>query len=209
MTFQPSGRAIQVETGSGERLPSIDTRPPRPRDSDAIIEVMVKFVFLYPIAILLKHLFILPTWLMFFFQQIILQGSADDESDPVDEIADQPDDDPPRENPTEGLEIEEDNASVGDHFDRIPQAYNDRKREGVGRRAPLVGSIHGETTPGDRISPFRSEVQVEDHPDSRYPRKKLNSPHNRNERYHISLHEISCTSLSMWLFPNPHLVKIC
>ncbi|KAK6942270.1 Pre-mRNA polyadenylation factor Fip1 domain, partial [Dillenia turbinata] len=34
----PTGRAIQVETGYGERLPSIDTRPPRVRDSDAIIE---------------------------------------------------------------------------------------------------------------------------------------------------------------------------
>lgn len=37
--FQPTGRAIQVEGGYGERLPSIDTRPPRIRDSDAIIEV--------------------------------------------------------------------------------------------------------------------------------------------------------------------------
>jgi len=36
---QPTGRAIQVESGSGDRLPSIDTRPPRIRDSDAIIEV--------------------------------------------------------------------------------------------------------------------------------------------------------------------------
>lgn len=30
-----------METGYGERLPSIDTRPPRIRDSDAIIEVIV------------------------------------------------------------------------------------------------------------------------------------------------------------------------
>uniref|UniRef100_A0A7N0TBE9 Pre-mRNA polyadenylation factor Fip1 domain-containing protein n=1 Tax=Kalanchoe fedtschenkoi TaxID=63787 RepID=A0A7N0TBE9_KALFE len=36
----PTGRPIQVETGSGERLPSIDTRPPRVRDSDAIIEIV-------------------------------------------------------------------------------------------------------------------------------------------------------------------------
>ncbi|KAJ8767915.1 hypothetical protein K2173_020855 [Erythroxylum novogranatense] len=36
----PTGRAIQVETGYGERLPSIDTRPPRVRDSDAIIEII-------------------------------------------------------------------------------------------------------------------------------------------------------------------------
>ncbi|KAE8678700.1 hypothetical protein F3Y22_tig00111402pilonHSYRG00124 [Hibiscus syriacus] len=36
----PTGRPIQVEGGSGERLPSIDTRPPRLRDSDAIIEIV-------------------------------------------------------------------------------------------------------------------------------------------------------------------------
>ncbi|OMO90894.1 Pre-mRNA polyadenylation factor Fip1 [Corchorus olitorius] len=36
----PTGRAIQVEGGYGERLPSIDTRPPRVRDSDAIIEIV-------------------------------------------------------------------------------------------------------------------------------------------------------------------------
>ncbi|PON79446.1 Pre-mRNA polyadenylation factor Fip [Parasponia andersonii] len=34
----PTGRAIQVEGGYGERLPSIDTRPARIRDADAIIE---------------------------------------------------------------------------------------------------------------------------------------------------------------------------
>ncbi|CAJ1944800.1 unnamed protein product [Sphenostylis stenocarpa] len=38
----PNGRAIQVESGSGERLPSIDTRPPRIRDSDAIIEIVLQ-----------------------------------------------------------------------------------------------------------------------------------------------------------------------
>ncbi|KAF5190999.1 Fip1 [Thalictrum thalictroides] len=38
----PTGRAIQVEGGFGERLPSIDTRPPRLRDSDAIIEIVLQ-----------------------------------------------------------------------------------------------------------------------------------------------------------------------
>ncbi|KAJ6813628.1 FIP1[V]-like protein isoform X2 [Iris pallida] len=38
----PIGRAIQVETGNGERLPSIDTRPPRTRDTDAIIEIVLQ-----------------------------------------------------------------------------------------------------------------------------------------------------------------------
>ncbi|KAL1217546.1 FIP1[V]-like protein [Cardamine amara subsp. amara] len=36
----PPGRPIPVETGSGERLPSIDTRNPRTCDLDAIIEIV-------------------------------------------------------------------------------------------------------------------------------------------------------------------------
>ncbi|EEF38837.1 ATP binding protein, putative [Ricinus communis] len=38
----PTGRAIQVEGGYGERLPSIDTRPPRTRDCDVIIEIVLQ-----------------------------------------------------------------------------------------------------------------------------------------------------------------------
>ncbi|KAL8502497.1 hypothetical protein ACS0TY_021588 [Phlomoides rotata] len=37
---QPIGRPIPVETGSGERPPSIDTRRPRMQDSDAIIVIV-------------------------------------------------------------------------------------------------------------------------------------------------------------------------
>lgn len=44
---QPPGRPIQVETGNGERLPSIDTRPPRTRDADAIIEVILSSHYNY------------------------------------------------------------------------------------------------------------------------------------------------------------------
>ncbi|XP_006651764.2 FIP1[V]-like protein [Oryza brachyantha] len=35
-----TGRPIQVETGFGERLPSIDTRLPRMRESDSVIEIV-------------------------------------------------------------------------------------------------------------------------------------------------------------------------
>jgi len=37
--FQPTGRAIQVEGGGGERRPSADIRRQRTRDSDAVIQV--------------------------------------------------------------------------------------------------------------------------------------------------------------------------
>lgn len=43
-SYQPVGRPIPVETGSGDRLPSIDTRRPRLHDTDAIIEVK-KYLF--------------------------------------------------------------------------------------------------------------------------------------------------------------------
>ncbi|CAI0542471.1 unnamed protein product [Linum tenue] len=38
----PTGRPIPVETGFSDRQPSIDTRPPRLRDSDAIIEIQLQ-----------------------------------------------------------------------------------------------------------------------------------------------------------------------
>lgn len=37
----PTGRAIQVEGGIGERLPSVDVRRPRLRDSDAVIQIVL------------------------------------------------------------------------------------------------------------------------------------------------------------------------
>ncbi|GAB2289120.1 hypothetical protein Dimus_023422 [Dionaea muscipula] len=37
----PIGKAIQVEVGYSERLPSVDTRPPRYRECDAVIEIVL------------------------------------------------------------------------------------------------------------------------------------------------------------------------
>ncbi|KAL6221386.1 hypothetical protein ACLB2K_009137 [Fragaria x ananassa] len=38
----PTGRAIQVESGYGERFPSCENRPQRMRDSDAVIEIVLQ-----------------------------------------------------------------------------------------------------------------------------------------------------------------------
>ncbi|KAM5548169.1 FIP1[V]-like protein [Rosa sericea] len=38
----PTGRAIQVESGYGERFPSSENRPQRMRDSDAVIEIVLQ-----------------------------------------------------------------------------------------------------------------------------------------------------------------------
>ncbi|KAB2618803.1 trichohyalin-like [Pyrus ussuriensis x Pyrus communis] len=104
----PTGRAIQVEGGFGERLPSIDTRPPRVRDSDAIIE-------------------------------IVLQDSLDDASSAGNGIPDGAENDHPREGFGRG---EGHLAQVeSEYFDGLPQAYNDRKRELVGRKMPFHDDI--------------------------------------------------------------------
>ncbi|PSS21028.1 FIP1[V]-like [Actinidia chinensis var. chinensis] len=111
----PTGRAIQVETGYGERLPSIDTRPPRIRDSDAIIE-------------------------------IVLQDSADDDSLPGNEVTEQPENGPSREDFDEGHEIERDVADE-DAERGFPRSYNGRKRELIGKPAPFMNSAQDNHTP--------------------------------------------------------------
>ncbi|KAI3909734.1 hypothetical protein MKW98_014151 [Papaver atlanticum] len=40
--MMPPGRAIQVEGGYGERLPSAETRPQRARDTDSVIEIVLQ-----------------------------------------------------------------------------------------------------------------------------------------------------------------------
>lgn len=51
--MQPTGRAIQVEGGGGERRPSADIRRQRTRDSDAVIQV--RKLQLFGQIILEKH----------------------------------------------------------------------------------------------------------------------------------------------------------
>lgn len=45
-----------METNYSERLPSMDTRPPRLRDSDAIIEVNGQSSPLEPASLVLMHI---------------------------------------------------------------------------------------------------------------------------------------------------------
>ncbi|KAI3814668.1 hypothetical protein L1987_14311 [Smallanthus sonchifolius] len=121
----PTGKAIQVETGFGERLPSIDTRPPRIRDSDAIIEIVLQ-----------------------------RSPSPDYESVQGDDVAEHHEDVPSKENKKEGLEIEDDIASEGDRFDK-PQTYNNgRNREVSGRRAPHFSEAEFEDNIDSRNKTF-------------------------------------------------------
>uniref|UniRef100_UPI001CB9B113 FIP1[V]-like protein n=1 Tax=Erigeron canadensis TaxID=72917 RepID=UPI001CB9B113 len=156
-TQLPTGKAIQVETSYSERLPSIDTRPPRMRDSDAIIEIVL--------------------------QRSPDRESLPE--DDVDAAAEHLVDIPTKESHREGPETEDAIGSEDDHFDK-PHAYNGRKREGSGRGVVVIGSTHELASTGDRVSHF-SETEVEDRYNSRgktssYPSKKHNSSRNHIER---------------------------
>ncbi|XP_021996767.1 FIP1[V]-like protein isoform X2 [Helianthus annuus] len=162
----PTGKAIQVETGFGERLPSIDTRPPRIRDSDAIIEIVLQ-----------------------------RSPSPDPESvqgDDVD-VVEHLEDGFSKENKKEVVEIEDEDGSEVDRFDKPQAYYNGRKREVSGRRAPFVGSAHDVAVTRDRVPHF-SETEVDDHLDSRNrPVKRTAS--NRSPRLTDNLNEESTESV--------------
>ncbi|XP_022750223.1 FIP1[V]-like protein isoform X2 [Durio zibethinus] len=100
----PTGRAIQVEGGYGERLPSIDTRPHRIRDSDAIIEIVC---------------------------QDTLDDDSSTGNGVVDQTEnDLPREDLIRDLASKADVAREDT----EYFDGSPDAYNSRKKEPVGRR---------------------------------------------------------------------------
>ncbi|XP_027338776.1 FIP1[V]-like protein isoform X2 [Abrus precatorius] len=127
----PTGRAIQVEGGCGERLPSIDTRPPRIRDSDAIIEIALQDTEDDSSA------------------GIVVQDPpeggephrADFREDHV------PGDEIPRLEP--------------EYFDGFRQDYNGRKKELGGRRVPLMNSSPANIPNGDEHLFFPQEEPIE------------------------------------------------
>ncbi|XP_042508786.1 FIP1[V]-like protein isoform X2 [Macadamia integrifolia] len=168
----PTGRAIQVEGGYGERLPSIDTRPPRIRDSDAIIE-------------------------------IVLQDSNDD--DPITDhgnLEQQENDSRGDYRNGGGDEVENMGQTESGYFgDRLPQTYNGRKKEVVGRRTSFMGPVHNNIHEGDGILPFPPEAPMQYHPGSKgrshsYPGGMYGTPHEERgppdaarDRYHPGISE--------------------
>lgn len=107
----PTGRAIQVEGGYGERLPTIDTRPPRLRDSDAIIEIVLQ------------------------------GAEDDDSSVGVGVQDQSEDGEPHRGSFREDLEAGDEPSLEPEYSDGIPQDYNRRKKEHAGRKMPFVTSV--------------------------------------------------------------------
>ncbi|KAK9274595.1 hypothetical protein L1049_021844 [Liquidambar formosana] len=148
----PTGRAIQVEGGYGERLPSIDTRPPRIRDSDAIIEIVL--------------------------QDSVDDDSSTGNGVPEQSDNDPPREDLRGSQVVEEDIAQVDSEYV----DSFPQTYSGRKRDLVGRGAPFTNSVRDNVPEGDGILPFPPEAPVQYRPSSRgqtpvYPSGNFVTPH--------------------------------
>ncbi|RVW96190.1 FIP1[V]-like protein [Vitis vinifera] len=156
----PTGRAIQVEGGCGERLPSVDTRPPRVRDSDAIIEITL--------------------------QGSLDDDSPTGNGAPEPPDNDLPREDLRVGNEVEDDAAQEDT----EYFDSFSTTYSGRNRELVGRSAPFMNSLRDDMPGGDGILPFPPEAPVQYRPGSRgqdpvHPGGNFGTPH--EDRYEIHL----------------------
>jgi hypothetical protein len=158
----PTGRAIQVETGYGERLPSIDTRAPRLRDSDAIIEIVLQ------------------------------GSTDDDETTPANDTSAGVDENEPLKNLSGGLDVEEDPAEedTEENIESLPQQsspYNsndendNRKREFSGRKPQFKNLVHETIMPEQadqhHNSPFLPEIPPQFRPHPRAQHTQFSGSH--------------------------------
>ncbi|XP_059637784.1 FIP1[V]-like protein [Cornus florida] len=148
----PTGRAIQVESGFGERLPSIDTRPPRIRDSDAIIEIVLQ------------------------------DSTEDDSSQQIDVAEQPENDHASEDLRGDHEIEEDIAQEDTEHFVGSSHAYNGRKGELVGRKASVMNSFPDNESEGDGTLPLPPEVPSQYHSDSKgrtavYPGRNFGIPH--------------------------------
>ncbi|XP_054820770.1 FIP1[V]-like protein [Prosopis cineraria] len=126
----PTGRAIQVEGGLGERLPSIDTRPPRIRDSDAIIEIVLQ------------------------------DSADDDSSAGIAVQDQYEGGEPQRDDFEEEDVVDEVPNVEHKYFDGFPQDYSSRKRDLAGKRMTFKKSPPADVLEGGETLPFSQEESV-------------------------------------------------
>ncbi|KAF7806511.1 FIP1[V]-like protein [Senna tora] len=127
----PTGRAIQVEGGYGERLPSIDTRPPRVRDPYTIIEIVLQDSA---------------------DDDSYAGPGVDDQSE-----GGEPQREDLREDGVLGDEIPQVEREFSNGF---PQDHNGRKRDLAGRRLPFMNSTHPNIPGGNETLPSLQEEPV-------------------------------------------------
>ncbi|KAF7806513.1 FIP1[V]-like protein isoform X1 [Senna tora] len=126
----PTGRAIQVEGGYGERLPSIDTRAPRMRDSDSIIEIVLQ------------------------------DSADDESSAGMAMPDQSEGGEPRREDFQEDDVVDEIPKVEHEYFNGFPQDYNSRKRDLAGQRMPFMNSTPANVPQGGETLPFPREGPV-------------------------------------------------
>ncbi|XP_061365832.1 FIP1[V]-like protein [Gastrolobium bilobum] len=127
----PTGRAIQVEGGYGERLPSVDTRPPRIRDSDAVIEIVLQ------------------------------DTEDDDSSAGIGVQDQPEGGEPRKEDFIEDHVVGDEIPRLEPEcFDGFPQDYNGRKKELAGRRMPFMNSNPANIPNGDQNLFFPQEEPI-------------------------------------------------
>ncbi|GLU01372.1 hypothetical protein SLE2022_186830 [Rubroshorea leprosula] len=148
----PTGRAIQVEGGFGERLPSIDTRPPRIRDSDAIIEIVC-------------HDF-----------------TEDDSSTGNGILEKTENDRPRQDLRGDNEAEDDIGQARNEYFDGFQAAYRCGKREVVEKRMRFMNSVHDNIPEGNGILPYPVEAHLQYGPGSRgqspmYPSGNFGTAH--------------------------------
>ncbi|KAK7291969.1 hypothetical protein RIF29_07554 [Crotalaria pallida] len=131
--LMPPGRAIQVESGYGERLPSIDTRLPRNRDSDAIIEIVLQ------------------------------DTPDDDSSAGIDVQDQPENGEPQKEDfPEDGHAVGDKTPRLEpEYFDGLPQDYKGQKRELARRSMPFMNSDPAHVPDEDENLPFPQEEPID------------------------------------------------
>lgn len=166
-----------METGSGDRLPSIDTRRPRMHDTDAIIEVSgCHLLYLstnLPIIMLMFNITLHPCRRTYDAsgKQILCHSSMDG-----DDMAEQQDNDPARKDhggADEAVGLQQDDT---DHLDSFSPAYNGQNMEFESRKAQLKNNVSNDEIVREDVLHFPSEVTVHSHPD-----REIGIPH--EERY--------------------------
>lgn len=99
-------------------------------------------------------------------KQIVCQDSADDATNPGNEMAEQADNDPAREDLRDGDQFEDLPQEDAEDLDHIPRTCSSLKREVLGGNVPLSNSVQINMAEGNGNLPLSLEAPSEYHPDS-------------------------------------------
>ena len=120
------------------------------------------------------------------------QDPADDDTNTGNEMTEQADNDPSREDLRDGDEFEDLPKEDTEDVDRVPHAHSSRRREVVGGRVPISKSVHDNLAKGNGDLPLSSEAPSASHPDSREQTPVCPGRDFAHEERYEKLLEIQC-----------------